>query len=930
MNPLAYRIALGFAAVLVLFSCRQTKYVGEGNYLLSENKILFETVEDGDTSWEKKHAILNETEMMDLVTPVTNRRLKLFFFNRIDTVRYKEQISRKKEKYSKKNKKRQDKEDRINKERIEKAKQKGKKQYKKKNIPDKKARWGWRNWVVTKLGEEPVLLDTFKVEKSDKQLEIYLKKRGFYNAEVHDTIVYKKNRKKAYVTYYVTTGDPLIISSIEIDSSSRNTSTGIVKMYDRMSKKEGNHIHVGDYLDEDLLDMEREKFAKYLGDNGFYSINKNYINFVIDTTREKNRADVTLVVKDRTVPHPTIKDSTVTLNHTTFKVNKVTFLLHNTDTNSFYNGYHNFVQRCDELGLNYKTQNRYTLLDTLHIIDTSISTVWFHTTKERQKERGTKFFEKYIDTNIRDLGYYVYNDVPYVNPYLLDKQNFLENRHWYKSYYVDRSYGTLLGLDIFSGITPVVEVDPLNPFGREVNVTYHLTPSKHQTFVFEPRATNTNSILGVSAAVSYTNRNLARGAQYMKISFVGGFESQPLIIGEEGSSENKRQGLNTFEWGPTISLRFPKLIPLSRSTQEKLSKRLYPSTTFDLAVNFQHRNEFDRRMAQFFYTWNFKSDKTQEWKFTPLGFNFVKLEKDSVFESKLIALNDPFVLNSYADHNSTLFMLEWKYDNNRLSGKYGDKHNIIISFTESGFVVNSGPGLFNIWDPNQSLKELFGVPFTQFLKVDNQYVYSHWINRKSKIACRFMAGAGYAYKNSPSLPYEQSFFAGGSNDIRAFRAKTMAPGGTRIYEDSTATITQIGDMRLELNLEYRFEMTSVLHGAIFVDMGNIWKIKDDPTTTKDDLGVFHFDSFWRQTAIGVGFGLRADLDYLVVRGDFSFAIHNPYLPAGEKWVGSTLTEYRDYFDVDNNGVVDVGPGKPDLPWINPYPLVFNFGIGYPF
>ncbi len=249
-----------------------------------------------------------------------------------------------------------------------------------------------------------------------------------------------------------------------------------------------------------------------------------------------------------------------------------------------------------------------------------------------------------------------------------------------------------------------------------------------------------------------------------------------------------------------------------------------------MAVNFQKRNEFDRRLAHFAYAWNFKISKEQG-KIDEIGlqfvnFNFVRLFKTPDFAAKLNALNDPFILNSYADHFSLVNGILYKTDN-----QIPNTYNRVISifqFTvlQSGGLLNiSGIGAGSLSDPD-SLKQIFGVPFTQFVRADVQHLFQFKFTKNHKLATRILAGVGYAYGNSPSLPYEQSFYAGGSNDIRAFAARTMAPGSTRVLEDTIAPLTQIGDMRLELNLEYRFRMTDILEGAIFVDIGNIWKLKD--------------------------------------------------------------------------------------------------------
>src|SRR5690606_25738997 len=132
---------------------------------------------------------------------------------------------------------------------------------------------------------------------------------------------------------------------------------------------------------------------------------------------------------------------------------------------------------------------------------------------------------------------------PFLNPDLLDKQNFLEMDFYAKEYYLERTYRTMLQLDVFSSITPIVKIDPNEPLGTNVHVTYHLVPAKRQTFTIEPRFTNSNSILGLMGQVSYTNKNLFGGAQKLKVSFIGGFESQPLIVDIEGV-ENRAWQLN--------------------------------------------------------------------------------------------------------------------------------------------------------------------------------------------------------------------------------------------------------------------------------------------------------------------------------------------------------------------------------------------------
>lgn len=897
---------------VIAFSCKQAKYVGEGDYLHKENTIYFEVEnEDSVVELEKELEGIYTPDMYDLIKPVPNKKFKLFVYNRIDSTRHHDQVKRKQTNIREKNAERKKDEDTINYRRIEKSKAKGKDYYHHKTKRMKEVKNGWRDWIIVHMGQAPVLFDSASVSKSRSQLDIYLSKRGYYDAEVTDTVIFNEKKQKSSTEYIVDAGEPYIIDSFALDASA---DANMRNMYKKFVKAEKSVIVIGAPVDEDILELERENFSKFCRDEGaYFGFAKSYITFEVDTLGKGHAANVYMHFIPNMVPHPSIKDSLVPVPHQTYYVKDMTFLLYNTDTNSFEFGYSNFQRRCDEYGLNYiASPGKYNLLDTLINIDT--------------------LYRKGVIDSIYYKGVYIYNDVPFLNPDLIDKQNFLYRPHYAKEYYLERTYRTMLQLDVFSTITPVVEIDPSNPFGKYVNVTYHLVPAKRQTFTLEPRVTTTNGVLGIMGSVSYSNKNLFRGAQKLKVSFVGGFESQPLIISEEGVESTIRK-LNTFEWGPTIQLTFPKLVPMPRKIWETMSKRAYPSTKFDLEVNFQKRDEFSRRLAHFAYAWNFKISKDQG-KMDEIGlqfvnFDFVRLLKSDIFSAKLDSLNDPFILNSYADHFSLYNGIFYKTDN-QIPSAYNQVVSIFqFTFLQSGGILNAtGIGSGSLSDPD-SLKQIFGVPFTQFLRVDLQHLFVYkFKNKKQKIATRVLVGVGYAYGNSPSLPYEQSFYAGGSNDIRAFAARTMAPGSIRIMEDTTATLTQIGDMRLELNLEYRFRMNDLLEGAFFVDMGNIWKIKDDIDNPKDDLGVFHFNTFYNQVAIGAGFGIRADLDFLIVRLDIAFPLHNPYMPEGEKWFGTPHPIYDSSFDYDNSGSVDTDYERG---WYqSPFPLKFNVGIGYPF
>lgn len=905
MHP--YRSTYIFLGLCVLLftACRQAKYVQDDSYLLHANEVEFVTLDDGEVDTTTKHQYLSAASMEGIIRPAPNKKLRLWVYNRIDTTRHANQVRKKKKKYARKNEKRADKEKRKNEKRIAKARAKGKDVYKPKVIKRKTPRLGWREWVRTSWGEPPVLLDTFRVRKSREQLEIYLRKKGFRYGSIRDTIIYNEKKQKATPHFYVSSGQPYLIKQITFDSIYRNRI--LMNLYSKMIKEEGSLLKAGDLLDEDMLDDERERYAQYCRNNAIYGFNKKYVNFEVDTTKGDHEAIVKFLIKQKRVPRPDDSTRLTVLRHKTYRVKDVTYRLNNRDTSSFGDNWEDYKARCAALGIEYDVEeNKFPLLDTIHIY-----------------RKGT----------------FIYNYKPFLKPDLLDAQNFLEITHpdpknvdsvkYYKEYYIERTYRTMNKLDVFQTISSKVVIDPSQPLEDSVLVSYDLLPKKRQSFMIEPRTTNTNGILGISGAITYTNRNLFRGAQRLETSLIGGMEAQPSILNDTtGGSVRFTDIINTFEIGPTLSLTFPRLVPMGKKLQNTLSKRLYPSTTYKSSLTVQQRPEFLRIRGNFLYNWNFKQGKTQAWEVSLMDFNFVSLSQDEEFQETLEGLNDPFLLNSYSDHLTTAFAVNWHFNNresNRRKEKQNDgkrnqgkhMHDINVNVMTSGalmYALKIGEN-----DTN-SLGQwtVRGVPYSTFLRFDIQYIINQYINKKSSLAYRALIGAGDPYGNSPSMPYEYAFTAGGSNDIRAFQARTMAPGSTQKYIDPSLPLTQIGDMRLEANLEYRFKMAGMLEGALFADVGNIWLI-----SSEDSDGAFRWASFYRQLAIGAGFGLRFDLDFLVVRLDAAVPIHNPYLPETERWI-TKLNKPIYLSQIDD--VYEEGVWE----WTNPHRINISFGIGYPF
>ncbi|RZK51680.1 MAG: hypothetical protein EOO87_17055, partial [Pedobacter sp.] len=222
--------------------------------------------------------------------------------------------------------------------------------------------------------------------------------------------------------------------------------------------------------------------------------------------------------------------------------------------------------------------------------------------------------------------------------------------------------------------------------------------------------------------------------------------------------------------------------------------------------------------------------------------------------------------------------------------------------------VETGGNLWGTFVPKDEFgqRSIFNIPLTQFVRLEADLRDYYKITRNLIWANRLNMGYGYAYGNSTSLPFIRQFFAGGTNDIRAFRARSLGPG-TYQADPNLVFPDQGGDVKLMLNSELRFKIVSVLHGAVFVDAGNVWLRKEDPNKPGSE---FKLKNTFNELAVGTGAGLRVDATIFVIRLDGAFPIRKPYLPSGQRWV---LNE------------VDFGSKT----WRREN-FILNIGIGYPF
>jgi len=508
------------------------------------------------------------------------------------------------------------------------------------------------------------------------------------------------------------------------------------------------------------------------------------------------------------------------------------------------------------------------------------------------------------DTILRKLkpleyhDFSIYDDRNTFKPRLFDRLVFFQKGEPYNRKDHNQSLNRMVNIGAFRDVR--AEFLPVDSFkNNQLDLNIYLTPLKKNSLSFSVTGTSkSNNFVGSEVKVTQTTRNLFRGAEQLDVSVSGGFETQV-----RGTS----LGRNSLSLTTEAKLTFPRfIVPFYKPNS---TNAFIPKTVASLSYQMLNRgSEYTLHAIKGEYGYNFKENQYKEHNFNPISISYISTgfpdsnRRDSLFEANPLlrsTLENQFIIGS--NYNFT-------YTNQMETNR---RNNI---YFYGG--LETGGNVWGLFTPknDQGQKTLFNTPLTQFIRAEADFRDFYKINRNLIWANRLNLGYGYAYGNSTSLPFVRQFFAGGSNDIRAFPARTLGPGTYKV-PDNAIFADQGGDIKLMLNSELRFKIVSVLYGALFVDAGNIWLRKEDlgepgkPETARLGSG-FKLKNTFNELAVGTGAGLRVDATIFVVRLDVAFPVRKPYLPEGQRWV----------FD-------DIAFGNKDWRRQN---LIFNIGIGYPF
>ncbi len=717
---------------------------------------------------------------------------------------------------------------------------------------------GWRTkweWLKYTVGEPPVVLDTSLSEKSIQQLDIFLQKKGYFNDSTSYRIVPSHDSTRANVIYTIVPGEAHFIRSIKFDIRDD-------QIKERESYFESTSlIKAGSRFDVNLMDKERERIANYLNNRGYYAFTKDFILFEADSAEGTNQVDINLRIRKVRKESTENEAGYISVNHKKFFIGDV--VIH-----TQYDA----------------TNQNYLPTDTLSYKDIQV------------------LFEEELK----------------IKPELLYYTTFIKKGEEYHKNDVELTYRRFNELGVFRAVNIRFSEVGDNPNVNVLNCNIYLTPTKNQGLSAEATGTHRDPSLGIAANLGYRHKNIFKGAEALQFKIHTGFEAQPPVTtsadaqGESADQLSRQIILNTFEIGPELSLEFHRLFPIKL---EKLSKSNNPSTIFSAAFNFQTRPDYERTLSRFRWRYKFQETKFKTHIIDPIEFSIIRINKSQAFTDRINELNDQFLLSSYQDHLISASAYTFVFNNQEF--KFQRQHVLNSASIEvAGNLMRLLHNQFNQPADDNGNYSVFDIQFAQYTKIENDFRLYHNPDARSSIVFRVDAGVGVPLSNLNVLPFDRSFFSGGSNSIRAWQARTLGPGS---YRDSLAAVTfnNIGEMKLEMNLEYRFDMTKLVKGAFFFDAGNIWLLQEDEIRPGSG---FSADTFLSEIAVGAGFGLRFDFDFFLIRLDTGVQLKDPAKIPGERWFWQPKTEYNDYLRQIN----------PDNPKRYLPRTIFNLGIGYPF
>jgi len=467
---------------------------------------------------------------------------------------------------------------------------------------------------------------------------------------------------------------------------------------------------------------------------------------------------------------------------------------------------------------------------------------------------------QYMDLSIISSG-------DYLKAHVLNAAVFFNRGDLYSNDAYERTITRLSSLGVFSYVRISYNTSGEDSLLRRMDVRIDLIMADNISSEFEANVvTKSTGFTGPAISFAVTHGNAIRGAEKIHLRFNGGVEWQ------WGKNAEDELGTFSYDLGVGTGLTFPRLILPGR--QGKNLSHLIQQTSINVEANLLNRTAYYKMFSaktDLKYTWG-KTGKIQH-SFSPVYINSVNvLATTPAFDS--IVEDNIYIQKSFEEQFIVGTKYEFTYDNTLQTRPY--------NFFYQGGISTSGNALdlFTSIGKNPADRPyiFLSAAYSQYVKLTSDFRL--YLNGRNKtLVFRLFAGLGIPYLNSTVIPYVEQFFSGGAYSVRGFASRSLGPGS--FYDSESTYIDQSGDVKLEGNLEYRFGISKVLKGALFLDAGNIWLVNEDENRPGSNFG---FDTFYRELAIGTGVGLRFDFNFFVLRTDLGFPIRTPHVVDDSNWL----------------------------------------------
>ncbi|MBE6272343.1 MAG: hypothetical protein E7097_00420 [Bacteroides sp.] len=598
-----------------------------------------------------------------------------------------------------------------------------------------------------------------------------------------------------------------------------------------------SYLHTGMPFDVVALDNERNRITKLLQNNGYYKFHKDFIVYQADTVRNTFQVNLTM----KLLPFQ-LKKEDVPTKHRQYTIRNVNFLTED-----------NLINQ----------ENNYTGYQSL-------------------QHKGLQIF---------------YQDKMYIRPNTLSNFNYIRPNKLYSEQDVQNTYTSMGRLRALK-YTNIRFDEVLDNDSAQLDANVLLTKGKNQSLSFEIEGTNSAGDLGAAASMTFQHRNVFKGSETFTMKVRGAYEA---ITGLQEGYEND----DYKEYGIEASLNFPEFKFPFLSADFK--RKIRATSEVGLSFNSQNRPEFTRTLASAKWGYRWVDRKSSQHRFDLLDVNYIYVPwKSENFKNYLENLTDrnSILIKSYEDQLIVRMGYTYTYnsanDKSRTSTNR-NSYSIRMNLEEAGNLLYLGSKAIHSAPKEDKGYVIANIPFAQYVKGDIDFARNWNIDERNSLVFHIGMGVAYPYGNSQVLPFEKRYFSGGPNSVRGWSVRSLGPGSYKGTEGNMNYINHSGDIKLDVNLEYRTHLFWKFKGAAFIDAGNIWNIRD---YEGQEEGTFRFNRFYKQLAVAYGLGLRFDLDYLIIRFDGGMKAVNP-----------------------------MRTGKDKYPFLRPKfsrDFAFHFAVGYPF